>query len=792
MKTLYRRLWRTFLKSKLQFIALALVVMIGVSVYISMNTAYYNLERSRSQFYAENDFADYYFHVVRAPSQVVTRIEALPGVQMVTGRVQLDVPILREEGGRGTARLTGYNLPLDKEVNRIQLRTGRMFDRNPEGGRVEALVDPQFAAANGLKPGDRVMIAAQGREVAVTVTGTGGGPEFIYPMKDAASLMPDPLNFGIIMAPLNQVQEVLGYSGQINQVLIKITPGYDEARVAEQVKHILAPYGNLASYPRKQQLSHAMLDGELVGLQKSAQSLPLIFLGLAAVVQYVMLGRMIKTQRQQIGILKALGFERGQIVWHYTAYAMAVTWTGALLGVVVGIMLSSVFSKTYAVYFNLPQEIGGLNANAIIFGLVISSVTGAASGLGASRGILQINPAESMRSEPPRASGRIGLERWTWFWRRLDNPWRMSVRSVWRNGWRSFFTMIGVMFAAGMLIIAFFANDSMDYMLARHFAGEQRYDYMIRFTSVMKGAEILNIARLEGVTRAEPVLEVPVRVRFGGREEDDLLVGISPGASLRQVMNRDGTSLSLPEKGVLLHERTALKLGVRVGDTVTVETRMENGFPRQKDLQVVGLSHQMIGGGSFVSLQQANRVLHESRAVSGVMLKVDPGQAPAVERELNGMIGVASVQSRQREMAGFERQMGYMIYFVGIMLIFAGILGFAIVYNASVIGLGERQRELALLKVMGFTDREVAGLLLRETLLLSVPGVLLGLPFGRLMSQGYVQSINTDIMSFPVVVYPATYLVSALIGLAFVGLAHWFAVRGLKSIDPSESMKNND
>ncbi len=792
MGVLSRRLWRTFRKNRLQFLAVALVVMIGISVFVSMNTAYYNLDHSRNVFYQENEFADYYFHVVRAPYQVIKRVEALPGVAKVTGRVQKDVPIMRDNGDRGTARLTGYSLPVDEEVNSIELSSGRIFDRNPAGGKIEVLTDPQFAAANHLHPGDRLVVAVQGREVVLTVTGTGSGPEFIYPMKDAATLMPEPENFGIIMAPLKQVQQILDFSGQVNQLLIKVIPGYDEQQVAEQVEKILKPYGNLASYPRKDQLSHAILDMELEGLKKSAASLPAIFLGLAAIIQYVMLGRMIKTQRQQIGVLKALGFGRRRIVLHYAAYSMLITLLGAILGIIFGIMLSSVISKTYAIFFNLPQEIGGLNVSAIIYGLIFSSVAGAAAGFGASRGILSINPAESMRSEPPRISGRIWLERWTWLWRKFDNYWRMSVRTVWRNGWRSLFTMIGVMFAAGMLIIAFFADDSMDFMLTQHFACEKQYDHLIRFTGPIKEYEILNISGLDGVVKAEPLLEVPVQVSFAGRKEDDLLIGLMPDTTLRSVFNDDGTPLAVPEEGVLMNDITATKLGVKVGDMVIIETRMETGASQETPLKVLGINHQMIGSGSYVSLEQANKVLRESRVVTAAMLKVDPGQVDNVERELNRMTGVSSVLSRQRELAGFEKQMGYMIYFVVIMVTFAAVLGFAIVYNSSIIGFSERQRELALLKVMGFNDREVAGLLLRENLLQSVPGLLLGLPFGRLMSQGYVTAISTDAFSFPVVVYPKTYLISACIGISFVLVAHWFAARGIKRIEPIELLKNND
>lgn len=298
--------------------------------------------------------------------------------------------------------------------------------------------------------------------------------------------------------------------------------------------------------------------------------------------------------------------------------------------------------------------------------MIFSLAAGAAAGLGASRGILSLNPAESMRSEPPRVSGRIGLERWTWLWRKLDNYWRMSIRTVWRNGWRSFFTMVGVMFAAGMLIIAFFADDSMDYMLTQHFAFEKSYDYLIRFTEPVKEYEILNISRLEGVVKSEPLLEVPVRVSFGVREEDDLLLGMNPGTTLKTVFNEDGDLLAIPQDGVLMNDMTAKKLGVKVGDQVTIETRMQSGVSQETSLKVLGINHQMIGSGSYVSLKQANQVLRESRIVTAVMLKVDPGKAADIEKELNRMTGVSSIQSRQRELEGFEKQMGYMIYFVGL------------------------------------------------------------------------------------------------------------------------------
>ncbi len=792
MNVLVKKLWRTIWRTKGQFLAVAAVVTVGIAVYIAMNTAYYNLDRSKELFYRENNFADYYFHVVKAPQAVVKQVEAVPGVAAATGRLQKDVPVLKEGGGRATARLVSYPLPMAGCVNRLHLLAGQMFTGHPRSGAVEVLVDPQYAKANGLRFNDEITVVAEGRRVSLTVVGTATSPEFVYPMKDAASLVPEPETFGIVMLPLNQAQQILHMPGQINQVVIKLAPGADEEKVAEQVESLLEPYGNLASYPRKRQLSHAVLQAELDGLLTTSRTLPVLFLGIAAAIQFIMLGRMVKAQRLQIGIMKALGYGNRQIIMHYAGYALAVSAAGALLGSLLGLVLASTISQTYARYFNLPEAIGGVNARALWYGLVLSVSVGLLAGLTAARGVMAVNPAESMRPEPPRGAGQTVLEHWGALWRRLGPAWKMTLRAVARNRLRFGVTLVGTVFAVGMLVVSMFANDAIDYILQRHFYREQSYDYLVRFTAPVKESELLNIARLEGVYKAEPLLEIPVKMHFRNRERDDVLVGLSPGAALKTVTGVDGRPLALPGEGMLVSSRTAQKLGLRVEDRVTVETLLGIGPARRAEVKVLGVSRQLVGDASYVSLDLANRVLRERGLVSGVMLRVDPGRAAGVEQALNDMTAVSSVLSRRQELENFQQNLDSMIYFTAVMVAFAVVLGFAIVYNSSVIGFAERRRELALLRVLGFTGREVSGLVWRESLLQAVLGVALGLPAGYLMVLGYARAISSELYSLPAVVYPATYLLAALGGLLFVAGASLLATRGVSRLDMVDVLKNRD
>lgn len=277
MNPLNRKLWRNISKNRGQFLAIMAVILVGVSMYIAMNTAYFNLSQSTETFYEEHNFADYYFHVVRAPEIIVRQIEAVPGVTQAAGRIQTDVPLLKADDQRATARLVGYPFPLERQINRFFLMSGRAFEKDPQGGRIEVILDPQFTAANRLAVNDTVTIVAEGKSVPLTVVGSATSPEFVYPMQDAASLLPEPEQFGIFMLPQNQLQQILNLNGQINQVVIKLAPGADETQIAEQVKSILKPYGNLADYPRKQQMSNAALEAELDGLRTMSDFLPWSF-----------------------------------------------------------------------------------------------------------------------------------------------------------------------------------------------------------------------------------------------------------------------------------------------------------------------------------------------------------------------------------------------------------------------------------------------------------------------------------------------------------------------------------
>ena len=791
MSILTRKLLRTIQATRGQFLALVVIVTLGVVLYIGMTTSYYNLSRSQQQFYQDYGFADYNFMVVKAPESVVARVEALPGVVKATGRMQKDVPIIKDGNERITGRLTGYPLPMENEVNRLHLLSGRPLDRQ-SSEKVSALVDPQYAQANGLTPGQEIEVIADGKKVTLVVTGTATSPEFIYPMKDAASLFPEPERFGILMVSQFQAQQMLGLPGQINQLLVDLAPGVDEEEIKQQIEKILEPYGNISSFPRGDQSSHVVLQAELDGIQLFARSLPFMFFLVAAAIQFIILTRMIRSQRLAIGVMKALGYNNRRIMWHYTAYGLAVGLVAATLGSILGMGLATALNNLFAQFFNLPAMVNDVNIRVVLYSFLITSMVGMASGLLASRSVIRINPAEAMRTQPPAFGRRTPLESWPWLWKQLSSSWKMSLRSIFRNRGRFVVTVLGIISSVVLLVFACFSLDATDYLMNQNFKQINRYDYLIRFTEPIKYTEILDWNRWDEVQRMEPMMELPVKLYARGESEDEVLVGMAPSSRLKRVYDKFGQEHQIPDQGILISKRVADKLGLQVGDEVKVETTLGIGPSRTSYLTIMGINEPMIGSGSYVSLDTANSMLGEQEVASAVLLKLDKAQMPSLENRLQEMSRVGSVTSPTQEQETYEQLMGTATTSIAVLILFAGLLGLAIIYNTSVMTFNERERELASLRVLGYSQGEVAGLLRQETWIQAVLGIGLGLPTGKAAGAAYMASASTDLYSFPVIIYPRTYFIVAGVALIFVWIGLQLANRKVRQLDMVEALKNQD
>ncbi|MDD3894072.1 MAG: FtsX-like permease family protein [Syntrophomonadaceae bacterium] len=791
-KALLNKLLRTIWNTRGQFLSLVIVVFLGIMTYICMSTTYFSLENNMARFYSECNFADYYFQVASAPEQIVNQIKMVPGVTAVNGRVIKDIQVIKAEQKRATVRIVGYPITSGTIINRLHMYQGRIFDDESSINGMEAIIDSQFSAANQLSTGSKLIVVASGKEVPLNVRGTATSPEFSYPVKDITTMLNDPSSFGVAILPQYQAQKLLNMEGQVNSIIIKIAPGSNEMHIKEDIKAILKPYGYQGEYAQKDQNSNTFLKDQLRQLKAETRVIPTIFLLAAIAIQFVMLGRMIKTQRLQIGIMKALGYRSSQIIRHYTSYAVIIGLSGTIFGILAGLFLAEYLINVYLSFYNLPHYANKISSGLIIISLLLGVGVGLLSGWLAARRIVFINPSESMRPEPPIKGRKIFFENWTTLWSRVSSSWKISLRGIGRHPTRFWVTVMGVAFAVALLVVSMFFHDSIGYIEKKAYYIDQKFDLLAKFITPQDISDSNLITGITGVISTEPIVEVPVKVTSNQKSSNVILQGFPVDSRLKAVEGTYGQSLHIPPQGIIIGFKTAEKLNIKVGDSIRIETELGIGSNQESVIRVVGIARQVAGKNSFAAMETVNELLRENNLITGVMMKVDPGYYQEAEAELVKMPGVADIVSREKEVDNFNRNMDSLEVTMQILTFFAILLGCAISYNSSVISFGERLREFAALRVIGMKKSEIAGILSKETILQCILGLCLGLPLGRLLAVGVAGLISSEVYEFAAIVYPETYLTSIVLTLIFVLVGYLIAIRGVRQLKYLEILKNRD
>ncbi len=789
MDKLFIKLFRDIRSSKGQFAAVVAVVFVGILVYSSMYMSYQNLRNSTDAYYETHRMAHVTFTLQGAPKGIVERVAKIEGIKMATGRLTADVSL--DVPGRDE-RVFGriVSLPDRREpvVNDVFLVTGGYFRNNIPG---QALVEQQFAKYYGLSRGDNIYPVIDGKRYELKVIGEVGSPEYIYPMRSANEMMSAlPGSFGIIYVSYSTAEDMLGNYGLYNEIAVYLSSPAQQDEIISKVKSVLRPYGIKDTVKRKDQLSDVVLNQELKELETLAVVFPVVFLSVGAMVMYILLLRMVKNQRGQIGILRAMGFSRHRIWFHYLLYSLLTGILGSVLGALAGFVLGRYITRMYTDWFNIPVLEIKIYWTALLFGTGLTTVFCFLAGVQATHGIMGLSPVEAMRPETPAGFKKPLLERWVLQRVNLSVPFKMVLRNLFRNVLRTVLTSVGIIMTVGLVVVSLFFYDALDFLLKEHFIRQQAYDMKVRFTRPLPVIVAAELGQIRGVDSSEPVLEIPVELQNGSRKEDVILTGLRPDTELYQFKSPDGRPVKLPAHGILISEQIAKKIKVKTGDYVQSKSLL--GKEKKTAVRVAGVIEQYVGGGGYSTINQVGSLGGEGPAATGAVLKVEYRAEDGVRRELNESNLVSVVESTQSLLDTFKQYMGMFYAFIGVLITFSSVMGVAVIFNTTTVNILERQRELVSLRVMGFSFREVAGMVVLENIMLGVFALITGLPFGNLLSHWFVKALGNEMFSMPVVIYPRTYFVVAVLTMIIIMLALIPNLRYLKSLNLVEVIKTRD
>ena len=755
---LNKKLFREMLRLRGQLIATALVVACGVASYVSMRSTYESLRVTQEEYYSRYRFGDVFARVKRAPENVRREIERIPGVASVETRVVADVNLnvvgLPEPASGRIASIPDQQRSM---LNDMYLSSGRYISRHASD---EVMISSAFANANNFHHGDTIEAVLNGHWRKLKIVGIALSPEYIYEIR-SGDIFPDNRRFGIIWMGRESLAAAFDMTGAFNDVSLALAPGASEQTVIDELDRLLTEYGGTGAFGRDDQQSYRFISNEFSQLEVQGVFLPAIFLGVTAFLVHIVMSRLVKTQREQIGLLKAFGYSNVDVGLHYLKLAFAAVGVGTVIGVAFGAWLGSAMTDLYTEYFHFPILEFRISGFVFATTLMITLGTAAVGSIYAVMNAVSLPPAEAMRPEmPPRFRAgfieRIGLQGY------MSPAHRIIIRSLSRHPFKAVMGTVGIAMAAALLFTGFYFFDAVSRIVELQFHEAIRNDIDVVFYQPRSHLAVNELRSLPGVTSVEPYRVVPARVRFGHRTKRIAITGLAENAELRRIVDVESNVVRPPVDGLMLSRSLADLLEADVEDILQIEV-LEGGRPTLQ-LPVSSIVDDLMGLNAYMEIRALNRIVHEDDLVSGAYVKADTSQLEKLYTELKQKPSIAGVGLPGVMLNSFNETFGRTIgTFTFFLVSFASVIVFGVVYNGARIALSERGHELASLRVLGFTKREIASILLGEQAIVTAASIPLGFVFGYYTSLLSNNLVDTEMLRLPMVFSARTFIVTGTI-----------------------------
>ncbi len=784
MKTIHRKLLRDLSHLKGQVAAIAVVLGAGVMTLVLAVTNLDAIQLSQQRFYQDYHFAEVFANLTRAPEGVAERVRTVPGVNRVETRVQapvrLEVPAFADPVRGQLISIPDGRQPT---INRLHIREGSL----PTSGRSdEVAVSEPFAEAHDLRAGDQLTAIINGRQQSLTVSGVVLSPEWVYQI-GPADLLPDYERFAVLWMNRRAIANAFDMDGAFNNLVLTLQAGAEPAPVIDAVDAILAPYGGIGAHDRDEQMSHRFLSEEIDQLRVMAVILPTIFLGVSAFLLSILMGRIIRTQRQTVAVLKAFGYSNRDMAVHYGLLTGVIVLLGSVFGVAFGAWAADALAEVYQEYFRFPEMSFRVQPRIIVLGV---AVAGGAAMLGTFRAVkraVSLAPAEAMRPPAPEVFKQGWIER-SRLGQLLDQSSRIILRNLARHRYKASLSTLGIGLSASLLLVGSFQFNALDHLIDTQYRLVMKSDVILHFTDPTPERALAELRHHPGVLAAEGFRNVPVRLVNGRRDYRTGIQGMDAAPALRGLIDAEHRPLTLPPDGLVLTDYMADRLRVRPGDWLTVEV-ME-GHRRTLSVELAGVVSEPLGVSAYMERRALNRLMREGPAVSGAWLLTDDAQREALYDslwDLPRVAGIGLVGDAESQIRDYIEDT--VLIMMGVLLVLGGSIAFAVVYNNARIAFAERERELATLRVLGFTRGEVAWILIGEIALLTLIAIPVGWLVGTGLAWSLSEAMTMDMFRIPFIITPRTYAFAALGVIVASILSLLMIARRLHRLDMVTALK---
>ncbi|MBU3699443.1 MAG: ABC transporter permease [Candidatus Kapabacteria bacterium] len=787
MPTLTIKLFREVRHMRGQMIAIILVIAAGIANYVAFQSTHSSLVLSQQAYYDASNFGDIWVQVRRAPEALRERIASIDGVTSVDLRVVasvvIDIPGLIEPAG---GIITSVPNDAQPTINRLSLKSGRWIEPRASD---EVIVSYAFATANGFREGDTVNAVINGRWKPLRIVATALSPEWVLELVPGSMLI-DNKRFAVMWMGHDALSALYDMSGAWNSASIDLAPGSSVSATIDRLDVLLRPYGSTGAIARVDQMSHKFLSDEIRQLSLTALIVPLIFLGVAIFLLNISLLRFVTTQRAYIAILKAFGYSNARISMHYVGFAIVAVAGGTVLGLAGGVYIGIKLVQMYLDFYRLPVLEFDMPVLVVISAIIMSLLAASLGAIAAVRAIVRLPPAEAMRPEAPR-SYRGGILERSGLTRLFGPVTSMIVRNVLRRPLRAGVSLMTIALALSLLVLGRYFMEMFGTILDVQFNSVAREDAAVTFMTPRSHVAVHDLAALPGVMAVEPFRAIAVDVIAGQKIKRTAVTAGVEMPDLHRVTDMSGEPQHIPRHGVACSRFMAEAMGFGVGDTI--QLRQIDEQRRTFTVAVTAVIDDMMGVQVYVATGLLSDLLHEQGSISGAFLQIDPARMQDFYRAIKKLPSMSSVVMRERAMRSFdESYMQFMDISNYYIVFFASLIAFGVVFNNARIALSERGNELASLRVLGFTAREVSIILLGEQLVLTLAALPLGLLWGVLWSMWMPSLIATDLFRFPFSMSVRNLGISSAMILAVAVITGAFIRRRIGRLDMIAVLKSHE
>ena len=779
-KKAYRAIWR----HKKAYLACVFLTLIGTMMLTAYGTAVAGLVNAKNYFYVNYRLADVWANVSGIPVSEVSRLRNIDGVFNVSYRTVIEV---RAEASDSDdiiiLRLLSFVPGEEERINDFRLSGIEPSARN------DIALNLMHKETRGYETGDYVRLFTGGRAFDFNITGSFMSPEFAYVARGGTEMLPAHNIFGVGYVTEEAMNSLTGRSGAANEVLFTLDRGYEFEDVYAAITDALTPYGLISVLGREAQVSYAMLDMQVAGMEAVANSLPVVFIIMASVVLYLMLKRIIEQERTQIGTLKAFGYSNTSMMLHYMTYGGITGLIGGLLGFMYGAAIAPVYLAVFLEFFTMPDFVQAVDP---IYA-VVSIAIGLGGGLlGAAMGAvkaLKLTPSEAMRPEAPKPIKYDIVGKISWLRFILTSRGQMALRSVIRNPMRSGFVVMGCMFSYMLLAVFGDMEGMVDTLLYQQFRDIRLYDVRVTLNHPADYNSAVNAAfDIRHTTNAEGIWEFPSVLINEHIREGTLITGIPADGNLFRIFDsRTNLSHPPPTDGLIITNGLADQLNAQAGDILYISTPLaHDDIP----VPIIKVVEQNVGSGAFINLSTLSALTGHPEVATALLITTSDMDYTTERFTESPTVG--TVESKDATLQAYVEMMAPFTFVYTIMFFMGIAVAFAIIYNTSTISLSERQREFATLRVLGLTVDEVCEIMRFEYWLLAFVGILLGVPAAGAMMAALNLMLDTAMMSMPSTLSTGAYISAAVGTAAAIVLSNILAKRKIRSFDMVEVLKERE